>query len=62
MGFGIFPVLLYSMTPMGLRYGRNKYLIFLRSPRPSRFFSSNQIRRSQFRENQAKDVEVLIHW
>ena len=31
-------------------------------PRPSRFFDSNQMRSNQFRENQAKDVEVLIHW
>src|SRR5262245_61195388 len=59
-----FATLQYSNTTpeFFVRYERNRYLIFLRMPRPSRFFSSNQTRRNQLRKNQAKDVEVQIHW
>jgi hypothetical protein len=53
------PTLQYSITP-GFIYQRKRKRIFFRKPRPSLFLSSNQIRRSQLRENQANEVEVLI--
>src|SRR5215510_7501341 len=62
MGFATFQYSYAPLQSLFVRYDRKKYLIFLRMPRPIRFFSSNQTRRNQLRKNQAKDVDVLIHW